>query len=253
MFDSDERVSILGTRVSRYNLDETMRRMADAVDNIEKLRICVTPVNCLLWAKDDDSLRDIYNSAEIVTADGVPVVWASKWLGKPVRGRVTGLDLLPRYAEVAAEKGHSFFFMGAGEGVADQLAKKLKSDYPDLDVRGTYSPPFRERFSEEESLEMVEMINQSGADILWVSLTAPKQDIWIAENMDRLQVNVAIGVGAAFDVAAGRIRRSPVWMQKAGLEWLYRLIKEPGRLAGRYLVEAPKFIPLVILQRWRGE
>lgn len=247
-----QKVSILGTPVSRLDLQETIEVMSDAVENGDKLRICVTPVNCILWAREDEALREIYSSADIVTADGVPVVWASSLLGSRIRGRVTGLDLLPAYASVAAMNGHSFFFLGAAEGVGDELAEKLRSDNPGLDVRGVYSPPFRDTFSEKENAEMVERVNESGADILWVSLTAPKQDFWIAEHLDKLNVKVAIGVGAAFDVVAGRIPRSPQWMQKAGLEWLYRLSREPGRLAGRYLVEAPKFIPLVIRQKLMG-
>lgn len=221
---------------------------SDAIDNGKRLRVSVTPSNCLLWARKNKKLRNVYNSADIVTADGVPVVWASKLLKRPIRGRVTGLDLLPDFAAVASQKGYSFFLLGAAEGVASQLAEKLTADHPELKIAGTYSPPFAERFSDAENNKMVEMINQSGADILWVSLTAPKQDYWIAEFFDKLDVSIAIGVGAAFDVVAGNISRAPKWMQKSGLEWLYRFTKEPKRLFKRYIVEAPLFIPLILKQ-----
>lgn len=244
----DDRVNILGTEVSRYNLSETVCLMSDAIQNHEKLRIAVTPVNCILWARKNERLREIYNSAEIVTADGVPVVWASKLLKKPIRGRVTGLDLLPKFAEEAASKQYSFFFLGASEGVAEALAEALQIRYPGLEIAGTYSPPFAVRFSEEENERIIEMVNRSNADVLWVSLTAPKQDYWIAHHFDKLDVSVAIGVGAAFDVVAGNIKRSPKWMQNWGLEWLYRLIQEPRRLARRYLLEAPLFLPLIVKQ-----
>lgn len=244
-----DKVSILKTNVSTYNLRETIVQFEEAITNQQKkLRVAVTPVNCILWAHKNRDLRNIYNSADIVTADGVPVVWASKLLKNPIRGRVTGLDLLPAFAEVAAEKEYSFYFLGAAEGVGEQLAEKLKSVYRGLQIAGIYSPPFADRFTESENEYMIQKINASGADILWVSLTAPKQDYWIAEHFDRLQVSVAIGVGAAFDVVAGNISRSPRWMQNYGLEWLYRLIKEPKRLASRYLVEAPQFIPLIFKQ-----
>lgn len=243
-----DKVNILDTNVSRHNLQETMALFSDAIDNGKRLRVSVTPSNCLLWARKNQKLKDVYNSADIVTADGVPVVWASKLLKRPIRGRVTGLDLLPEFAAIASQKEYSFFLLGAAEGVANQLAEKLTADHPGLKIAGTYSPPFAERFSDAENNKMVEMINQSGADILWVSLTAPKQDYWIAEFFDKLDVSIAIGVGAAFDVIAGNISRAPQWMQKSGLEWFYRFTKEPKRLFRRYLVEAPIFIPLILKQ-----
>lgn len=246
-----DRVHILGTKVSRYDLQETVRLMSDAIQNRKKLRMAVTPVNCILWARKNERLREIYNSADIVTADGVPVVWASRMLKEPIRGRVTGLDLLPEFAKEAASKNYSFFFLGASEGVADSLAEALKNRYPDLEIAGTYSPPFAVRFSKEENERIVRMVNRSNADVLWVSLTAPKQDYWIARHFDKLNVSIAIGVGAAFDVVAGNVRRSPAWMQKWGLEWLYRLIQEPRRLARRYLLEAPLFIPLILNQAFQ--
>ena len=242
------RVDILGTEVSRLNLDETLERMVSAIEKGKKIRIAVTPVNCILWARKNQELKNIYNSADIVTADGVPVVWASKLLKQPIRGRVTGLDLLPDFAGIAAEKGFSFFFLGASEGVGEQLASTLKEKFPSLRIAGIYSPPFKPRFSDEENEKMIRKINKSGADVLWVSLTAPKQDYWIAEHFERLDVSVAIGVGAAFDVVAGNISRSPGWMQRWGLEWFYRLMKEPGRLWRRYLLEAPVFFPLLLKQ-----
>lgn len=243
-----EKVDILGVHVSRFSLEDTVRRMTGAIDNGERLRIAVTPVNCILWARKNEALRNIYNSADLVTADGVPVVWASKWVGKSIYGRVTGLDLLPRFAETAAQKGYSFFFLGAAADVGEQLAAVLTERNPGLKVAGTYSPPFAESFPQEENEKMIEMINKSGADVLWVSLTAPKQDFWIAEHFEHLKTNIAIGVGAAFDVVAGKVPRAPVWMQKSGLEWFFRLMKEPGRLARRYLIEAPVFFPLIMKQ-----
>jgi N-acetylglucosaminyldiphosphoundecaprenol N-acetyl-beta-D-mannosaminyltransferase len=243
-----EKVDILGVNVSRLNLEETIERMSAAIHFEERLRIAVTPVNCLLWARKNPSLRHIYNTADIVAADGVPVVWASRLFGHSINGRVTGLDLLPRFAETAAEKGYSFFFLGAAKGVAELLASRLIHNNPGLVIAGTYSPPFAERFTVEENERMIKKINDSGADVLWVSLTAPKQDFWIAEHFGRLNTKIAVGVGAAFDVAAGKVPRAPVWMQKSGLEWLFRLMQEPGRLASRYLIEAPVFFPLILKQ-----
>ncbi len=245
---NSDRANILDVQVSRFDLDETMQQFSYAIENGNKLRVAVTPVNCILWARKNERLKSLYNGADIVTADGVPVVWASRLLNAPIRGRVTGLDLLPEFSAIASKKGYRFFLLGAAEGVADQLAGTLQKQNPELQIAGTYSPSFTETFSDSENEKMIDLINQSGADVLWVSLTAPKQDFWIAENFDQLNVSVAVGVGAAFDVVAGNIKRSPAWMQKAGLEWFYRLMKEPGRLSKRYLVEAPLFIPLIFKQ-----
>lgn len=182
-------------------------------------------------------------------ADGVPVVWASKLLGCPIAGRVTGLDLLPEFAKTAEEKGFTFFFLGAKDDVGAKLAEKLKEKHANLKIAGIYSPPFAEKFSEAEDSKIIEIINEAKPNVLWVSLTAPKQDYWIFRNFDRLDVNIAIGVGGAFEVTAGLIKRAPIWMQKYGLEWFYRFLQEPKRLFRRYFIEAPIFLPLVLLQR----
>lgn len=243
------KVNLLGTQISKADLEQTITAFSEFIDDNQKKRICVLPVNCVLWAYKDKYLRDIYNSSDMNLADGVPLIWASKFMKDRIEGRVTGLDLLPRFSKVASEKGYSFFFLGAKEGVAENLAKKLKAQYPDLKISGYYSPPFADKFSDEENKKIIAMINNVKPDVLWVSLTAPKQDIWIYEHIANLDVNIAIGVGGAFEVTAGLIRRAPVWMQKRGLEWLFRLLQEPKRLFRRYIVEAPRFIPLIFLQK----
>ncbi len=242
------KVNIVGTYISRYDLFETIELLKQTIHLDNKKRISVVPVNCTLWARKSKSLNKLYNTSDVVTADGVPLIWASKLLGNPIRGRVTGLDLLPEFSKVAADNGYTFFFLGAAEGVAERLKEKLESENPGLNVVGTYSPPYAKSFSDKENQKMIDMINEVNPNVLWVSLTAPKQDYWIYEHFDKLDVNIAIGVGAAFDVVVGDIQRSPEWMQKYGLEWFYRLIKEPRRLFKRYLIEAPKFIPLVLIQ-----
>lgn len=242
------KVNICGTGISNVSLAETMDIFDDWIIKGEKKRVCVTPVNCVLWANQNKELQDLYNTADLTLCDGVPLRWAASLLGSPLKGRVTGLDLLPLYLERAAQRGHSMFFLGAKEGVADLLKKEAEKKYPGIKITGTYSPPFAEKFSEEENAKMVSLVNSVNPDILWVSLTAPKQDYWIDEQIGKLNVHIAIGIGGAFEVAAGIIERAPVFMQKAGLEWLYRFSKEPKRLFRRYLIEAPGFIPLVIKQ-----
>jgi N-acetylglucosaminyldiphosphoundecaprenol N-acetyl-beta-D-mannosaminyltransferase len=242
-------VNILSVNISTRNLSETMDLFRMWIASGQKKRICVTPVNCVIWAYDQPQLRSVYNSAAMNLPDGVPLVWASKLLGKSIHGRVTGLDLLPQFAKIGNDERYRFFLLGAKEGVAAHLAEHLSSQYPNLQIVGHYSPPFAKTFSDEENRKMINMINAVQPHVLWVSLTAPKQDYWIASHFDQLNVNIAIGVGGAFEVTAGLIKRAPRWMQKAGLEWFYRFAQEPRRLFRRYLIEAPRFIPLVLLQR----
>ena len=239
---------ILSVNISRLNLQETVEQFCRWIDLHEKKRVCVTPVNCVLWARRDETLREIYNSSDMNTADGVPLIWASKILGGPIHGRVTGLDLLPAFAHVAAQKGYSFFFLGAAEGVAQHLADTLARLHPGLKIAGVYSPPFEKNFSSDEIAKMVSIVNSSKANVLWVSLTAPKQDIWIKENFEKLNVNIAVGVGGAFEVTAGLIPRAPRWMQHWGLEWFFRFRQEPVRLFARYFIEAPSFLPLLAIE-----
>jgi N-acetylglucosaminyldiphosphoundecaprenol N-acetyl-beta-D-mannosaminyltransferase len=179
----------------------------------------------------------------------VPLIWASSILKTKLKGRVTGLDLLPQYIEGCYKKGFSMFFLGAKEGIAAQLCHKYEKEMPGIKIRGHYSPPFAEKFEEIENLKMITLINAAKPDILWVSLTAPKQDYWIYDHIDKIDAKILIGVGGAFEVAAGIIDRAPIFMQKNGLEWLYRFSKEPKRLFKRYILEAPRFIPM-LLKQW---
>ncbi len=144
------------------------------------------------------------------------------------------------------------FLLGAKDGVGEQLKAHFESLYPDINIVGVYSPPFAEKFTDEENDRMISMINAVKPNVLWVSLTAPKQDYWIHENLPKLNVNVAIGVGGAFEVTAGIISRAPRILQRAGLEWFYRFINEPRRLFRRYMVEAPRFFPLILRQKLKG-
>lgn len=242
------RINICGTGISNVSITETMDIFDQWINAGEKKRVCVTPVNCVIWASKNERLQQLYNSADLTLCDGVPLIWASSILGKRLKGRVTGLDLLPLYIERSAAKGHSMFFLGAKEGIADLVKTRSEQLYRDIKITGTYSPPFADTFSDEENKKIISLINTAKPNILWVSLTAPKQDYWIYENLEKLNVNIAIGVGGAFEVAAGIINRAPSFIQKNGFEWLYRFVKEPKRLFRRYLIEAPIFIPMLFKQ-----
>lgn len=242
-------VCIANTFISNLNLESTIKIFNDVITVNLKIRVCVLPVNNILYSYDDAYLNSIYNSSDLNLCDGVPLLWISKFLGNPLCGRVTGLDLFPMYVEECYKNGFSFFLLGAKDGVALYLKQQFEKKYPGIKIVGVYSPPYAERFSDEENEKMIKMINAVKPNVLWVSLTAPKQDIWIYEHFKKLDVNIAIGVGGAFEVTAGLIKRSPKWMQKAGLEWFYRFLKEPRRLFRRYFIEAPKIFYLVLKQK----
>lgn len=243
------KVDILGTPVSSLTMDELFSNWERVIKAGEKVQVCITPVNSILAARATARVQEVYKHADYVLCDGVPVKWASEFLGDPIKERITGLDVLPRIFPFALQHDFSIFLLGASPGVAEMLQTIMEEKHPGVKIVGTFVPPFRDVFSKEENQQMIEAINAVKPDILLVSLTAPKQDIWIAENIANLDTHVAIGIGGAFEVAAGMIKRAPLWMQKSGLEWLYRFLQEPKRMFRRYFVEAPVFIPLVIQQK----
>jgi len=195
----------------------------------------------------DEELRRIHNRAGLVTPDGMPLVWLSRLQSFHHVERVYGPDLMLALCERSVAKGYRHFFYGGAEGVPEQLASVLQKRFPGLQVAGTFSPPFRPLTADEDD-RIVQMINAAAPDIVWVGLSTPKQERWMAGHRERLTAPVLIGVGAAFDFLTGRKPQAPRWMQRAGLEWLFRLLTEPRRLWRRYLINNPLFVALVVLQ-----
>jgi N-acetylglucosaminyldiphosphoundecaprenol N-acetyl-beta-D-mannosaminyltransferase len=212
--------------------------------------VCLT-ANSIIAARRDRQLRSIYNRASLALPDGLPVVWASRLLGGRIPARVAGSDFLLAASAAAVRRGYTFYLLGGGRGTAERLAEILTGRNPGLKIVGAHSPPFHDEFPPELNARIIAGINAAKPDILWVGLGSPKQDRWIAENLQRLTVRVAVGIGAAFDMFGGGVGRAPLWMQKSGLEWFYRFLHEPRRLFRRYFIEAPPFIPLVILEAIR--
>jgi N-acetylglucosaminyldiphosphoundecaprenol N-acetyl-beta-D-mannosaminyltransferase len=235
------RVDVLGVGISAINMDMAVAEVARWVADDERHYVCVTGVHGVMESQRDPELLKIHNGSGLTTPDGMPMVWAGHKAGAEWMSRVYGPDLMLAVLGLAAERGWSSFLYGGNEGVADTLAEKLRERIPGLLVAGTYCPPFRPLTAEEDAA-VVETINASGAKLVWVGLSTPKQERWMAAHAGSLKANALFGVGAAFDFHAGLVAQAPPWMQKRGLEWLYRLGKEPRRLWRRYFRNNPAFV-----------
>jgi len=240
-FMASKQVNVLGVGISVLDLSTALAAIADAVKARRKGYICVTGVHGVMEAQADPDFKAILNHAFLCTPDGMPMVWAGKLNGHPEMARVYGPDLMLDVCAWSEKSGCRHFFYGGAEGVAELLAEKLKVKFPGLIVTGTFTPPFR-ALSPEEEKDLREHIRVSQPDILWVGLSTPKQERFMAEYLPKLDVTLMLGVGAAFDFHSGRVRQAPRWMQRSGLEWFYRLCCEPRRLAKRYLRNNPLFI-----------
>jgi N-acetylglucosaminyldiphosphoundecaprenol N-acetyl-beta-D-mannosaminyltransferase len=237
---------ILGMRVDPTSYEEATEKVLAWAAAGESRYVCVANVHMVMEAQDDPSFRTLVNAADLVTPDGMPLVWMLRKLGYPHQERVRGPELTSRVCAEAARRGVPVGFYGGHPEALEALVRNLSARFPGLRVVYAYSPPFRPLTPEEDE-RVTEEINASGARILFVGLGCPKQEWWMAEHKGRVRA-VMLGVGAAFDFHAGRVRQAPVWMQRAGLEWLFRLVQEPRRLWRRYLKHNPRFLLLAFLQ-----
>lgn len=231
---------ILGVNIAVTDMDQTVQYIENNLDELRGKYICVSNVHTTVMAHDNAQYRNVQNSAAIALPDGKPLSVVSRKRGYSEAERVTGPDLMGEL--FARENGLKHFFYGDKEETLQILQQKLKEKYPHLKIAGMISPPFCSLSKEEENA-YIQQINDSGADIIWVGLGAPKQENWMYEHQEMLH-GVMIGVGAGFSYHAGLIKRAPAWMQKMSLEWLYRLMQDPVRLFKRYFTTNLKFLLL---------
>jgi N-acetylglucosaminyldiphosphoundecaprenol N-acetyl-beta-D-mannosaminyltransferase len=241
------RWNLLGVRVSGFDLPTAVAQMEAAIAEDRRAYACCCPVYTLMQGHERGEVRAALNGADWVTPDGMPVVWSLRALGAPRVERVYGPDLLLALSAACARRGFSQFYLGGAPGVARALGQALQARFPGLVVAGDACPPFREPTPAEEQA-LIDSINASGAQVVWVGLGSPKQDLWMARNRARLTAPLLVGVGAAFDFLTGRQKQAPPWMQAHGLEWAFRLAAEPRRLWRRYLVYNPRFTAALALQ-----
>jgi N-acetylglucosaminyldiphosphoundecaprenol N-acetyl-beta-D-mannosaminyltransferase len=237
---------VLGVRVHAVQIPDVIALMERWIRRRETGNyIAVTGMHGIMEAQRSAAFKGILNRASLVVTDGMPLVWLGRWHHLPMPRRVYGPELTESFCR-ATGGSYRHFFYGGAEGVANHLGEALGRRYG-IQVVGTYCPPFR-KLSDEEEQDVLARIRDAAPDVLWVGLSTPKQERWMAEHQEKFPVPVMVGVGAAFDFLTGRTRQAPVWMREHGLEWLFRLASEPRRLWRRYLVYGPQFVWAVALE-----
>ncbi len=239
------RVDVLGVKFDNFTMDEAVSRAAEIL-NTGKAEYVVTPNPEIVWmCRKDGELKDAIDSAAMVLPDGVGIYYGSKILGRPLQGKIPGIDFISAVFAKMADRGSSVFFLGAKPGVAEAAAENIKKEYPGISIAGTNDGYF------DSDAPVIEKINASKADLLLVCLGARKQELWMRDNRDSLDVRLMAGLGGSLDVFAGVVQRAPEKWQKHGFEWLYRLIKEPKRITR--MIKLPLFLVAVVWQRIRGK
>jgi len=230
-------IKLWGLPISPLTMTETLDRVEDLIDAGDPSYVITANLNFAMLAKSDPKLRAAARGAAFIVADGMPFVWAARRKGQPLPGRVTGADLLPAICGRAAQRGHRVVLAGGGPGVAEIAAERLRAANPGLRLMGMDAPHFRRNGANEVNA-FVDRLRLVDPDVLLLACSQPEGELWLAANCERLGVPVCVQVGAAVDFAAGRVQRAPHWAQRSGLEWAFRLSREPRRLASRYLMNA---------------
>jgi len=241
--------NILGMRVDATNYNKATNQVIQWAKNNDSSYVCIANVHMTMEAYNNPKFKKLVNGADMVTPDGMPLVWTLRRLGMKIDDRVYGPTLMLHICEAAEKHGIPIGLYGGSSETIEALKKNLKNKYAKIKIVYSYSPPFRSLTSEEDE-QIITDINTSGVKILFVGLGCPKQEYWMNSHQKRFNL-VMLGVGAAFDFHAGKIKQAPNWMQRTGLEWLFRLIMEPKRLWKRYLKHNPRFVVLITLQLFK--
>ena len=238
---------VLGVRVHAVQMSDAVARLQSWIDDAQTTTryVAVTGMHGIAESRQDGQFRQVLNTADLVVPDGMPLVWLGRIHGFPLRDRVCGSELMDSFCRVTGSAYRHFFYGGA-RGVAEKLARALYEKHG-IVIAGTYTPPFRPLTDAEEE-ELASIVDQASPDVFWVGLNTPKQEKWMYEHRHKLRVPVMLGVGAAFDMNSGNLRRAPAWMRVNGLEWLFRLVSEPRRLWRRYLLTIPKAVGFVCME-----
>ena len=239
----DPSITMMGCRIDNLSMEETLVRIEEFIRSGKPHQHVVVNVDKLVKASRDEELRRIINACALVNVDGMPVVWASRLLGKPLKERVAGVDLFEALMRRAGERGWRVFLLGARAEVVAGVAATYARRYPDLAIAGWRDGYWQ---GEAEEAAVAEQIRASRADLLFVAIGSPKKEQFLGRWQDTMRIPFAMGVGGTFDVAIGRVKRAPRWMQRAGLEWFYRFLQEPRRMFRRYFIEDMAFVWLLL-------
>jgi N-acetylglucosaminyldiphosphoundecaprenol N-acetyl-beta-D-mannosaminyltransferase len=245
---TSRRIELLYAKIDNLSMQETLFLVDAKIKAKESLHHSVVNAGKIVAMHSDVQLRESVNSADLINADGQAVIWASKLLGKPLKERVAGIDLMENLVELAHQKNYKIYCLGAKEEVVSKVVSHYKEKYSPKIIAG-YRNGY---FTKEEEPKIAKEIAESGANILFVAITSPKKENFLYENRETLKVvNFIMGVGGSFDVVSGLVKRAPPWMQRSGLEWFYRLIQEPKRMRKRYLIGNSKFIFLILKEKFK--
>jgi N-acetylglucosaminyldiphosphoundecaprenol N-acetyl-beta-D-mannosaminyltransferase len=240
-----EQVSFLGITIHNISLQDALSEIEQFIEKNNKGLVITPNAHHIYIIHKDKEFKRLYREADLILSDSVPLVWASKLLGNPVKERVPGSDIFPNFCKVASQKKYKIFLLGSAPGIAQKAASILENQNPGLSIVNTYSPPIGFENDPRENEKIFKLISQAEPDVLFVGLGSPKGEKWSWIHKNEINSSVIICVGAAFDFIAGKTKRAPRWMQKLGLEWFHRFVKEPRRLWKRYLFGNTYFIWLV--------
>jgi N-acetylglucosaminyldiphosphoundecaprenol N-acetyl-beta-D-mannosaminyltransferase len=240
-------IQILNTNIHNYSMSETLELINTSIKNKQQIHHVVVNAGKMVSMQKDLKLRESVNNCDLINADGQAVVWASRFLGKPLKERVAGIDLMEQLVELSYKNNYKIYFLGAKEDIVKTVTEKYADRYSKNIISG-YRNGY---FSKDEEPIIAKQISESNADILFVAMSSPTKEIFLFNNKKLLKnVNFIMGVGGSFDVVAGKVKRAPLWMQKSGLEWFYRFAQEPKRMWKRYLVGNSVFIYLVMKEKF---
>lgn len=229
------RMQFMNSFVDNCTKEEAIGHIEKCIENRQIGHVVTPNVDQIVRIEKDPYFKKICDSAELLLVDGTPLMWIAKWYGKPIKEKICGSDLVPELCSLAARKGYRIFLLGAAEGVAQKAAENLKEKNPGLNIVGTYSPPFGFEKDPQEIDHINEILFNSHADMLFVGMGVPKQDIFIYENMNKYKIPMSFSIGATIDFEAGVQKRAPKFINSLGLEWLYRLVSDPKRMFKRYI------------------
>ncbi len=244
-----ERITLMGCSIDNLSMEETLQTIEGFIHTGRPHQHVVVNVDKLVKASRDPELRQIINDCALINVDGMPVVWASRLLGKPLKERVAGVDLFEALMRRAGEKGWRVFLLGAKEEVVGKVAATYQRKYPKLVLAGYRNGYWK---GEAEEAQVVEQIREARPDLLFVAISSPKKEQFLGRYQAEMKIPFAMGVGGTFDVAIGHVKRAPVWMQKSGLEWFYRFLQEPRRMFRRYFIEDMAFLRLLVKEAVSG-